>query len=70
MNKLLLILLSCLYISSCKQPSAQTASNAALKFEQLSHNFGVLDYEVPGNFAFNYENTGASPLIINKVEAV
>lgn len=69
MNKLFIILLSCLCISSCKQPSAQKALNAALKFEQQSHNFGVLDYEMPGSIAFNYKNTGATPLIITRVEA-
>lgn len=72
MNILLFVMLSLLgglTLNSCKQPTAGTALNAALKFEQLSHNFGVLDYEVPGSFAFNYLNTSASPPIIHLVEA-
>jgi hypothetical protein len=69
MNKLLLIVLLGLFVSSCQQPSVQTASNAVLKFEQQNHNFGVLDYEVPGSYAFNFENTGNSPLIIHNVKA-
>jgi regulatory protein YycI of two-component signal transduction system YycFG len=55
MNKLLLIVLLGLFVSSCQQPSVLTASNAVLKFEQQNHNFVLLDYEVPGSVAFNNE---------------
>lgn len=50
------------------QPAQQT-STAAIKFEEISHNFGnVIEGEI-AKYDFKFTNTGTEPLVLSNVQA-
>lgn len=51
------------------QPAAAPASNAKVKFETITHNFGnVIEGQI-ARYDFKFTNTGTDPLILSNVQA-
>lgn len=72
MKQLILFVLTLFIFIGCQKKTTVpvTASKAQIDFEIEEHNFGdsVVHHE-PTSFNFVFHNTGATPLIIQKVEA-
>ena len=51
------------------QPAATPASNAKVKFENITHNFGnVIEGQI-ARYDFKFTNTGTDPLVLSNVQA-
>jgi hypothetical protein len=72
MKKFLFSLLLAAAFSSAvaqDQPAAAPASNAKVKFENITHNFGnVIEGQI-AKYDFKFTNTGTDPLVLSNVQA-
>lgn len=72
MKKLLFSLLLAAAFSSAvaqDQPTPAPASNAKVKFEEITHNFAnVIEGQI-ARYDFKFTNTGTDPLVLSNVQA-
>ncbi|MBC7864260.1 MAG: DUF1573 domain-containing protein [Bacteroidia bacterium] len=49
-------------------PATPKPSNADIKFEKNSHDYGTVKYGADASYEFKFTNTGTEPLVINACE--
>ena len=68
MKKLLLVMCSIFMIISVNAQTDETASEGGpvLTFEELTLDYGTVEYSADGKRSFTFTNTGTEPLIISR----
>lgn len=68
-NKLIIFCSALLVFVSFSVFTAQAQNAGEFKFETETYDFGKIPQGKPVSYEFKFENTGAQPLIISKVES-
>lgn len=56
-------------VAEAAQRDANSASLAAISFEETEHDFGTIKNGTPVETIFKYTNTGSSPLVVSNIQS-
>ncbi len=65
---LILVLLSCLSLTSYAQNSLENDLAGVFQFEEETINYGTINQNDNGIRVFKFKNTGKSPIVISKIK--
>jgi len=69
---LLFVMVLTISVLSCgqnKKNDKNSEQKPEMIFNEIDHNYGVLDYQGNGTYEFVFKNTGKVPLIIKRVDS-
>ena len=68
MKHILTVFLGIVFISNIIAQSNTNKSGPVIKFEKLTHDFGILEQStIPDTYKFKFTNVGDAPLVLQKV---
>jgi hypothetical protein len=56
----------CMFTATAQAPAADSSAKVAeIKFQETTHDFGVIEYKGNGAYDFQFTNAGNAPLVIS-----
>jgi hypothetical protein len=65
---LLVVFSLILSLNSYCQNNPKQNDSTEMIFNEIEHNFGIINYQGDGSFEFVFKNTGKTPLIVSNVQ--